>query len=232
MSKYIRLNISIWDYALEMKPLFYYILAIFAFTWVNLAPASANTNACEGKKLVVFGDSLVAGYGLEPGAAFPEQLAKEFTAQGIKLEVINAGVSGDTTTSGLARLDWSIGEGTDAVILELGANDALRGISPEVTQQNLDAMIVKFKEKNIEVLLAGMMAPPNMGPAYGAAFNAIYPQLAEKHGVELYPFFLDGVVADATLNQADGIHPTKEGIAVIVDKILPSTSVLLEKVCQ
>ncbi len=130
------------------------------------------------------------------------------------------------------KLDWSIGEGTDAVILELGANDALRGISPEVTQQNLDAMIVKFKEKKIEVLLAGMMAPPNMGPAYGAAFNAIYAQLAKKHSVELYPFFLDGVVADATLNQADGIHPTKEGIAVIVDKILPSTSVLLEKVCQ
>lgn len=228
----MRLNISIWDYALEMKPLFYYILAIFAFTWMSLTPASANTSSCEGKKLVVFGDSLVAGYGLEPGAAFPEQLSKKFRKQGIKLEIINAGVSGDTTSSGLARLDWSVGEGVDAVILELGANDALRGISPVVTQKNLDVMIAKFKEKNIEVLLTGMMAPPNMGPEYGAAFNGIYAQLAEKHDIILYPFFLDGVVADATLNQADGIHPTKDGIAVIVEKIMPSTSILLDKICQ
>ena len=216
---------------MEMKPLFYYILAIFTLTLIFWAPANASTNACEGKKLVVFGDSLVAGYGLEPGAAFPEQLSRNLSSKGINLEVVNAGVSGDTTTSGLARLDWSVGEGVDAVILELGANDALRGISPELTQKNLDTMISKFKEKNIKVLLAGMMAPPNMGPTYGEAFNGLYPELAKKHDIDLYPFFLDGVAAEKELNQADGIHPTKDGIAVIVEKIMPSISGFLNKVC-
>ncbi len=215
-----------------MKPLFYYILASFAFIAMNISPASASDNACEDKKLVVFGDSLVAGYGLEPGAAFPEQLSKKLDAQGIKLEIINAGVSGDTTSSGLARLDWSVGNGVDAVILELGANDALRGISPEVTEKNLDAMIVRFKEKNIEVLLTGMMAPPNMGPAYGEAFNGIYGKLAEKYEIQFYPFFLDGVVADPELNKADGIHPTKEGVSVIIDKIMPTALKLLDKICS
>lgn len=222
---------SIWDYQPQMKPLFYYILTSLAFVWLSVAPASASTNACNGKKLVVFGDSLVAGFGLEPGAAYPEQLAKALEAQGLKLEIINAGVSGDTTSSGLARLDWSLGEGVDAVILELGANDALRGISPEVTYKNLDAMLSKFKAKNIEVLLTGMMAPPNMGPAYGKAFNGIYEKLAQKHNVALYPFFLDGVVADPTLNLPDGIHPTKQGIGVIVEKTMPSIKLLLDKIC-
>ena len=215
-----------------MKPLFYYILASFLYLALNINSVSANTNVCEGKKLVVFGDSLVAGFGLEPGAAFPEQLDKVFDAKGIKIEVINAGVSGDTTSSGLARLDWSVGEGVNAVILELGANDALRGIPPELTEKNLDTMIVKFKQKNIKVLLAGMMAPPNMGEAYGKAFNGIYDRLAKKHDVQLYPFFLDGVVADAALNQADGIHPTKEGIAVIVEKFIPSADKFLNEICK
>ena len=215
-----------------MKPLFYYILAIFALTSMFWTPAYANTNTCEGKKLVVFGDSLVAGYGLEPGAAFPEQLSRNLSEKGINLEVVNAGVSGDTTTSGLARLDWSLGEGVDAVILELGANDALRGISPQLTLKNLDSMISRLKAKEIKVLLAGMMAPPNMGPDYGKAFNSLYPQLAEKHDIDLYPFFLDGVAAEKELNQADGIHPTKDGIAVIVEKIMPSISGLLDKVCR
>lgn len=215
-----------------MKPLFYYILASFAFVFVGANSAMANTNLCEGKKLVVFGDSLVAGYGLEPGAAFPEQLDKKLDAKGINIEVINAGVSGDTSSGGLARLDWSLGEDVSAVILELGANDALRGVSPDVTEKNLDAMISKFKEKDIEVLLAGMMAPPNMGPAYGEAFNSIYARLAQKHDVQLYPFFLDGVVADPKLNQPDGIHPTREGISVIVEKIMPSALKLIDKICQ
>lgn len=214
-----------------MKPLFYYILASFAFVLTFIAPAQADLKACEGKQLVVFGDSLVAGYGLEPGAAYPEQLQKKLDEKGFKLEIINAGVSGDTTSSGLARLDWSVGENANAVILELGANDALRGISPQVTEKNLDAMISSLKAKDIEVLLAGMMAPPNMGPAYGEAFNSIYARLAEKHDVALYPFFLDGVVADAKLNQPDGIHPTKEGIAVIVEKSLPAVMNLLEETC-
>ncbi len=228
----MRLIASIWDYALKMKPLFYYILAIFALTSMLWTPAYANNNTCEGKKLVVFGDSLVAGYGLEPGAAFPEQLSRNLSDKGINLEVVNAGVSGDTTTSGLARLDWSLGEGVDAVILELGANDALRGISPQLTLKNLDSMISRLKAKEIKVLLAGMMAPPNMGPDYGKAFNRLYPQLAEKHDIDLYPFFLDGVAAEKELNQADGIHPTKDGIAVIVEKIMPSISGLLDKVCR
>ena len=215
-----------------MKPLFYYILASFAFVLTSIAPAQANLNACEDKQLVVFGDSLVAGYGLEPGAAYPEQLNKRLEEKGIELEVINAGVSGDTTSSGLARLDWSVGENADAVILELGANDALRGISPDVTEKNLDAMITSLKAKDVEVLLAGMMAPPNMGPSYGEAFNSIYARLAEKHDIALYPFFLDGVVADAKLNQPDGIHPTKEGIAVIVQKSMPAVMKLLEETCS
>jgi len=215
-----------------MKPLFYYILASFAFVLTSIAPAQANLNACEDKQLVVFGDSLVAGYGLDPGAAYPEQLNKRLQEKGIKLEVINAGVSGDTTSSGLARLDWSIGDNADAVILELGANDALRGISPDVTEKNLDAMITSLKAKDVEVLLAGMMAPPNMGPSYGEAFNSIYARLAEKHDIALYPFFLDGVVADAKLNQPDGIHPTKEGIAVIVEKSMPAVMKLLEETCS
>ena len=227
---------SIWDYIAQMKPLFYYILASLAFGWVSLVPATAQTsvetNRCEGKKLVVFGDSLVAGYGLAPGAAFPEQLGKSLETRGVKIDVINAGVSGDTTSSGLARLDWSVGEGTDAVILELGANDALRGISPDVTQKNLDEMISRLKESNIEILLAGMVAPPNMGHSYGKTFNSIYPKLAEKHGVQLYPFFLDGVAADTRLNQADGIHPTKEGISVIVEKFMPFAEKLLTKICS
>ena len=227
---------SIWDCIAQMKPLFYYILASLAISWVLLVPAIAQTNVktntCEGKKLVVFGDSLVAGYGLEPGAAFPEQLGKNLEARGIKIDIINAGVSGDTTSSGLARLDWSIGEDTNAVILELGANDALRGVSPEVTQKNLDMMISRLKENNIEVLLAGMVAPPNMGHSYGKAFNSIYPKLAEKHDVQLYPFFLDGVAADPKLNQPDGIHPTKEGIAVILEKFMPFAEKLLTKICS
>jgi acyl-CoA thioesterase-1 len=125
-----------------------------------------------------------------------------------------------------------VGDNADAVILELGANDALRGISPDVTEKNLDAMITSLKAKDVEVLLAGMMAPPNMGPSYGEAFNSIYARLAEKHDIALYPFFLDGVVADAKLNQPDGIHPTKEGIAVIVQKSMPAVMKLLEETCS
>lgn len=215
-----------------MKPLFYYILASFVFVLSLIAPVHASSNACEGKTLVVFGDSLVAGYGLEPGAAYPEQLDKKLKEKGIKLDVINAGVSGDTTSSGLARFNWSVGDNADAVILELGANDALRGISPELTEKNLDAMISSFKSRGMEVLLVGMMAPPNMGPAYGEAFNSIYARLAKKHDISLYPFFLDGVVADAKLNQSDGIHPTKEGISIIVEKSMPAVTQLLEKTCS
>ena len=143
--------------------------------------------------------------------------------------MVNAGVSGDTASGGLARLDWSVPDGTDAVIVELGANDALRGIPPQVTQTALDAILTRLKARGITVLLCGMLAPPNMGADYGRAFNALFPALAERHGVELYPFFLDGVAAERNLNQADGLHPTAAGVAVIVERILPRVLALLER---
>jgi len=192
----------------------------------------ANTNQCNGKKLVVFGDSLVAGFGLPPGEAYPEKLASIFAKDGNNIEIVNAGVSGDTTSGGLARLDWSLGDNADAVILELGANDALRGIPVEQTRANLNEMIIKLKARNISVMLAGMMAPPNMGAAYGNEFNAIYPELAEEHDIQLYPFFLDGVAAEQELNQNDGIHPNTKGIAVIIERSLPHVEKLLAQVCS
>lgn len=198
-------------------------LVVMAMLFISAfsVPALAQSENDAPSKLVVFGDSLVAGYGLSPGEAFPEQLQKALDENGIDITVENAGVSGDTTTGGLARLDWSIGEGVDMVVVELGANDALRGISPEITRKNLDEIITRLKDRNISVILAGMLAPPNMGAGYEAEFNPIYADLAQKHAIPLYPFFLEGVAADPELNQADGIHPTAEGITVIADNFLP-----------
>lgn len=200
-------------------------LVMMALVFISSINAFAeNRSAQDGAeplKMVVLGDSLVAGYGLAPGADFPAQLHEKLQEKGVSVSVENAGVSGDTSSGGLARLDWSIGEGTDLVLIELGANDALRGIEPEVTRTNLEEMITRLKSRGISVLLAGMQAPPNMGEDYAASFNPIYADLAEKHGVPLYPFFLDGVAAEASLNQADGIHPTAEGISVIVERFLP-----------
>ena len=172
--------------------------------------------------LVGFGDSLMAGYQLPPGDGFPEKLQASLKAKGIDVSVVNAGVSGDTTTGGLARIDWSVPDGTNGVILELGANDALRGIAPEEREKNLDAMITRLKARGIAVLLAGMMAPPNMGADYAARFNPIYQKLAEKHGVPLYAFFLDGVVMDAGLKLEDGMHPNEKGVDVMVRKMEPA----------
>ncbi|WP_417798088.1 arylesterase [Terasakiella pusilla] len=172
-------------------------------------------------KILAFGDSLTAGYRLPQGDGFPEQLESRLRAEGYDIKVINAGVSGDTTQGGLARLNWALADQPDVVILELGANDALRGIDPAITKQNLDQMITLFKEKGVTVLLAGMLAPPNLGAEYGEQFNSIYQTLAKKHAVALYPFFLDGVAGNPDLNLDDGIHPTKEGVAIIVDRILP-----------
>lgn len=183
--------------------------------------AATTASAREQSKLVVLGDSLVAGYGLQPGESFPDQLQKALDEKGIAITVENAGVSGDTSTGGLARLDWSVGEDADIVLVELGANDALRGIPPEVTRANLEAIITRLEERGIAVMLAGMLAPPNMGAEYEAEFNPIYGELAQEHGVALYPFFLDGVAADPELNQSDGIHPTAEGIAVMVERFMP-----------
>jgi acyl-CoA thioesterase I len=191
---------------------------------VTLAVALASPVALASDRplrIVAFGDSLTAGYGLPANAAFPAKLERALAAKGIATEVTNAGVSGDTTSGGLARLDWSIPDGTEAVILELGANDALRGVDPKLTRGALEAMLDRLKARHIPVLLAGMLAPRNLGPDYATAFDAIYPDLAKKYGAMLYPFFLDGVAADPKLNQRDGLHPTAAGVDVIVAKILP-----------
>jgi acyl-CoA thioesterase I len=178
-------------------------------------------------KLVVFGDSLSAGLGLSASSAFPARLQKSLEAKGIKVDMVNAGVSGDTTSGGRDRLDWSVPEGTDAVILELGANDALRGTNPDVTRAALTDILTRLKARKIAVLLCGMLAPPNYGSEYADRFNAIYPELSKSFGVPLYPFFLEGVAAEAKLNQPDGLHPTAEGVDVIVKNILPSVEALL-----
>ncbi|HET7122861.1 MAG TPA: arylesterase [Bradyrhizobium sp.] len=178
-------------------------------------------------KVVVLGDSLSAGLGLSASSAFPARLQKALEAKGIAVDMINAGVSGDTTSGGRDRLDWSVPEGTEAVILELGANDALRGIDPRVTRAALTEILTRLKARSIAVLLCGMLAPPNYGSDYSARFNAIYPELAKSFGVPLYPFFLEGVATDARLNQADGLHPTAEGVDVIVKNILPTVEAFL-----
>lgn len=181
-------------------------------------------------KIVAFGDSLTAGLGLPAEAAFPAKLQRALRAKGIAAEVANAGVSGDTASGGLARFDWSLPEGTEAVILELGANDALRGIDPKVTQAALDQILRRLKERRIEVLLAGMRAPRNFGPEYAAAFDAIFPQLAAAYNVLLYPFFLEGVATDSKLNQPDGLHPTAAGVDAIVAAITPKVEELVARV--
>ncbi|WP_421590149.1 arylesterase [Shinella sp. M27] len=191
---------------------------------------SAGSAFAEPIKLVGFGDSLMAGYQLPASDAFPVKLEAALKAKGYDVEIANAGVSGDTSSSGLARLDWSVPDGTKGVILELGANDALRGIAPEETEKNLDAMLTRLKERGIAVLLAGMLAPPNMGADYEKRFNGIYQRMAEKHGVALYPFFLDGVAAQADLQIDDGMHPNPAGVDVMVAKILPTAEAFLKAV--
>jgi acyl-CoA thioesterase-1 len=191
--------------------------------------AFAQAPAFETKpiKMVVLGDSLSAGLGLSASSAFPARLQKSLAANGIVVEMINAGVSGDTSSGGRDRLDWSVPEGTEAVIVELGANDALRGTDPKVTRAALTDILTRLKSRRIAVLLCGMLAPPNYGSDYSARFNAIYPDLAKSFGVPLYPFFLEGVAADASLNQADGLHPTAEGVDIIVKNILPTVEAFL-----
>ncbi|MCF1505364.1 arylesterase [Afifella sp. H1R] len=186
--------------------------------------------AAEPVEIVAFGDSLTAGYGLASGAGFADQLQARLDDEGIAAKVINAGVSGDTATGGQQRLEWSVPETADAVIVELGANDALRGVDPKVTRAALTKIVTRLQERGQKVLLAGMYAPPNLGDEYGEAFNAIYPDLAKETGVLFYPFFLDGVALDDSLKQPDGLHPTKEGVTVIVDNILPKVKELIEEV--
>ena len=181
----------------------------------------------EPVRLVALGDSLVAGFGLLPQDGFVPQLEAALRDRGLRVDVIDAGVSGDTTAGGLARLDWVLAEAPDMVLVELGANDGLRGIDPGVARANLSAILDRLAEEEMPTLLAGMYAPPNFGPAYVEAFNRIYPDLADTYGVTLYPFFLDGVATDPMLNQGDGIHPNAAGVREIVRRILPTVIAVL-----
>jgi acyl-CoA thioesterase-1 len=180
-------------------------------------------------RLMVLGDSLAAGYGLPPGQGFPEQLERDLRAAGREVSVQNAGVSGDTTAGGVARLDWSLADNPQAVIIVLGGNDMLRGLPPDAARANLETIITRLLARDIEVLLAGMMAPRNMGPAYVEAFDAIYPALAARHDIEFYPFFLEGVALDPALNLDDGLHPNEAGIAEISRRIMPAVDRLLAR---
>ncbi len=200
-------------------------LSLRAFVAAGLLFLSGMIAAAEPYRIVGFGDSLMAGFGLNPGEGFTEKLQAALKARGRDVEVINAGVSGDTTSGGLSRLDWSVPDGTRLVILELGANDMLRAVTPDITEKNLDAMLAKLKNRKIPVLLAGMRAVPNLGADYQARFDAIYPRLAEKYGAALYAFFLDGVAGDSKLVLEDGMHPSAKGIDIMVERVLP----MLEK---
>ncbi len=191
-----------------------------------LAPGVAEAKTL---KLVAFGDSLTAGYGVKPGLRFPEVLEKALKAKGYDVSVINAGVSGETAEDGLLRFDWSVPLDTDALIVELGANDMLRGMPVEGAKRALSAILAKAHQAHIPTLLTGMKAAPNLGPDYRAAYDRIFPDLAAQYGVALYPFFLDGVAADPKLNQPDGLHPKPEGVKVIVERILPAVEALLGK---
>jgi acyl-CoA thioesterase I len=206
------------------------LVQTFALVVAALALAVQLAGAADGPvRIVALGDSLTAGLGLPANAAFPARLEQALRAKGIAVEISNAGVSGDTATGGLARLDWSAPEGTEAVIVELGANDTLRGIDPKVTRQALEEIVRRLRGRGIAVLLAGMRAAPNLGPDYARDFEAIYSDLAARNDLLLYPFFLDGVATDAKLNQHDGLHPTAAGVDAIVARILPKAEELVAR---
>jgi len=192
-------------------------MALFNAAWLlTPMPGLART-----PEVVAFGDSLTAGLGLAASEAFPARLAARLKDEGIDIRMVNAGVSGDTTTDGLARLDWALADKPDFVILALGANDAMRGIDPTIVRANLDKMIDKIQASGAKLMLLGMLAPANWGAQYEQEFDRIYPELAKAHDVPLYPFFLDGVAMNPALNQPDGIHPNQRGVAIMVDRIAP-----------
>lgn len=193
---------------------------------VQMNPAAAQNRTV---RIVAFGDSLTAGYRLAPTQAFPVRLEAKLKERGHDVAVANASVSGDTTAAGLARLDWAIPDDADAVIVELGANDALRGLDPALARRNLDAILQRLKAKGVAVLIAGMRAPRNYGPEYADAFDRIFPDLAQQYDAVLYPFFLDGIALDAALNLDDGIHPNARGVDVIVERILPKVEELIAR---
>jgi acyl-CoA thioesterase-1 len=217
------------DSAVERRYGLFMHIAVLMLALMTLAhPAWADV--AKPIKLVVLGDSLSAGLGLPAQDAFPAKLQKALQAKGIVVDMTNAGVSGDTSSGGRDRLDWSVPEGTEGVIVELGANDAMRGIDPDLTRAALIDIVQRLKARKIAVMLCGMLAPPNFGADYGARFNSIYPELAKHFDVPLYPFFLDGVAADAKLNQADGIHPTAAGVDIVVDKMLPTVEAFVRTI--
>lgn len=193
---------------------------------------SAEVVAARTLQIVALGDSLTAGYELPPEEAFPARLEALAKSKGIDVAITNAGVSGDTSADGLARVDWSVADGTDGVILELGANDALRGLPPEDTLKNLDEILTRLKARNIPVLMAGIMAPPNMGAEYRQKFDGIFKTLAEKHNVPLYPFFLDGVVLEKSLQLDDGMHPNGKGTTVMAERFLPTFESFLKSLAK
>jgi acyl-CoA thioesterase I len=214
-----------WDLVLKLKMLVFgglsLAVAMTAVAW------GAERNGSATLHIVALGDSLTAGFELPPSSAFPVQLERALRARGHNVSIANAGVSGDTTSGGLQRIDWAVPDDTDAVILELGANDALRGIAPEEAQSNLDAMLSRLSQRGIPVLLAGMRSPLNWGKDYADEFVGIYPGLAERHGTLLYPFFMQGVALDPKLILDDGLHPNTEGVARIVEAILPKVEELI-----
>jgi acyl-CoA thioesterase-1 len=216
----------------SIRPFAAMLLVFAAALWA--APVAAQTASPDAKqaapiKIVAFGDSLTAGYGLPGPEAFPARLERALKAKGVNVEIENAGVSGDTASGGLSRIDWSIPDGTDAVILELGANDMLRGVDPKVTREALDSILAKLKERNIAVLLCGMRAAPNLGDAYVRNFESIFDDLARKYDVVFYPFFLDGVATQAKFALRDGLHPNAAGVDVIVAGIMPKVEELIAR---
>lgn len=195
-----------------------------------VALVNASTKAAAPVTLLALGDSLTAGYGLPATDSFPSQLQKALQAKGRAVHVVNAGVSGDTSAGGLARLDWALADKPQTAIVALGGNDGLRGLDPAKMEANLDAIVTKLQNAGVKVLLAGMEAPPNLGPDYGQAFRGAYARIAERRKVALYPFFLDGVAANPALNQKDGLHPTAQGVAIIVGRMMPTVEKLLDQV--
>lgn len=214
-------------------PLFFTLAIVVAagllVPWAVHAQSSSPSDT-DYITLVAFGDSLTAGYLLPPSAAFPAQLQMALAAKGYKTEIINAGVSGDTTSGGLERIEWTLQSPADGVIVELGANDALRGIDPKMPRENLDKLLAVLKSKSLEILIAGMRAPQNWGPEYALSFDAIFPELAAKHAVQLYPFFLEGVALNPALVMQDGLHPNEKGVAEIVRRILPQVIDMVQRI--
>ena len=210
-------------------PLIRLCLSLLVILICSVHSLYANNTAESGLRLLVLGDSLSAGFGLEPEDSFPSQLEMALEVAGYDVQVINAGVSGDTSAGGLARLEWALADKPQVVLVELGGNDALRGLPPAETHANLESIIARLKKNGVGVVLTGMRAPRNLGRDFTEEFDAIYPRLAEKYDVAFYPFFLDGVALDPALNQADGIHPNPAGVKVIVNKILPLLKSQLER---